>query len=66
MLQRVMPSLMGLKDILVLNDEAHHCYREKSGNQTKRTSMAMTSRKPKATAKPPASGSRALRSSDAS
>jgi type III restriction enzyme len=31
MLQRVMPDLMGMKDILVLNDEAHHCYREKAG-----------------------------------
>ena len=31
MLQRVMPELMGLKNILVLNDEAHHCYREKHG-----------------------------------
>jgi type III restriction enzyme len=29
MLQRVMPELMGLKNILALNDEAHHCYREK-------------------------------------
>jgi type III restriction enzyme len=31
MVQRVMPDLMGLKNILVLNDEAHHCYREKPG-----------------------------------
>ena len=31
MLQRVMPDLMGIKNILVLNDEAHHCYREKPG-----------------------------------
>ena len=31
MLQRVMPELMGVKNILVLNDEAHHCYREKPG-----------------------------------
>ena len=31
MLQRVMPDLMGLRNILVLNDEAHHCYREKPG-----------------------------------
>ncbi|RJX19455.1 MAG: restriction endonuclease [Desulforudis sp.] len=31
MLQRVMPGLMGLKNIMVLNDEAHHCYREKPG-----------------------------------
>ncbi len=29
MIQRVMPDLMGLKNIMVLNDEAHHCYREK-------------------------------------
>jgi type III restriction enzyme len=29
MLQRVMPDLMGLKSILAINDEAHHCYREK-------------------------------------
>ena len=29
MLQRVVPGLMGLKNILVLNDEAHHCYRRK-------------------------------------
>jgi type III restriction enzyme len=31
MLQRVMPDLMGMKDILVINDEANHCYREKPG-----------------------------------
>jgi len=29
MLQRVMPGLMGMKNILVINDEAHHCYRER-------------------------------------
>ena len=29
MIQRVMPDLMGMKNILVINDEAHHCYREK-------------------------------------
>jgi type III restriction enzyme len=29
MLQRVMPDLMGMKNILVINDEAHHCYRKK-------------------------------------
>ena len=33
MIQRVMPDLMGLKNILVLNDEAHHCYRERPGNE---------------------------------
>ena len=29
MLQRVMPELMNLKGVFVINDEAHHCYREK-------------------------------------
>ena len=32
MIQRVMPDLMGLKNILSLNDEAHHCYKEKPGD----------------------------------
>lgn len=32
MLQRVMPDLMGMKNILVINDEAHHCYRERPGS----------------------------------
>lgn len=29
MLQRVCPELMGLQQVMVINDEAHHCYREK-------------------------------------
>src|SRR5208282_1514709 len=29
MLQRVMPELMGMQHIAVINDEAHHCYRER-------------------------------------
>lgn len=29
MIQRVMPELMGMKGILAINDEAHHCYRAK-------------------------------------
>lgn len=33
MLQRVMPGLMGMKNVLVINDEAHHCYREKPGEE---------------------------------
>jgi len=33
MIQRVMPDLMGMKNILVLNDEAHHCYREKISDE---------------------------------
>ena len=37
MLRRVMPELMGLKNVLVLNDEAHHCYREKRGEADEAT-----------------------------
>jgi type III restriction enzyme len=33
MIQRVMPELMGLKNIMVINDEAHHCYREKPSDE---------------------------------
>lgn len=33
MLQRVLPELMGMSNIMVLNDEAHHCYREKPGEK---------------------------------
>jgi type III restriction enzyme len=29
MLQRVMPELMAMPQLMVINDEAHHCYREK-------------------------------------
>ena len=34
MLQRVMPELMGMKNIVVINDEAHHCYRERVKDAT--------------------------------
>ena len=37
MLQRVCPALMGMKNLLVLNDEAHHCYREKPGEDEEGT-----------------------------
>lgn len=37
MLQRVMPELMGMKNIVVLNDEAHHCYRERARDATGET-----------------------------
>lgn len=33
MLQRVMPELMDLRNVLVINDEAHHCYREKPNSE---------------------------------
>ena len=34
MIQHVMPELMGMKNVLVINDEAHHCYREKPKAET--------------------------------
>lgn len=34
MLHRVIPELMNVKNLMVINDEAHHCYREKPGNRT--------------------------------
>jgi len=37
MIQRVMPDLMGMKNILVINDEAHHCYREKPADDVEFT-----------------------------
>ncbi len=37
MIQRVMPELMGMKNILVINDEAHHCYREKPADDSQFT-----------------------------
>lgn len=43
MLQRVMPGLMNLKNIMVINDEAHHCYREKTdpdADQTREDELA--------------------------
>jgi type III restriction enzyme len=33
MIRRVAEELMGLKNIVVINDEAHHCYREKPDNE---------------------------------
>ena len=49
MLQRVMPELMGLKNILVLNDEAHHCYREKPVADTEEELKGAIGRKPRRT-----------------
>ncbi|MDX0001583.1 restriction endonuclease [Sinorhizobium meliloti] len=33
MVRRVAEELMGLKNIVIINDEAHHCYREKPDNE---------------------------------
>jgi type III restriction enzyme len=32
MLQRAIPALMGMRNVMAINDEAHHCYREKPGD----------------------------------
>ena len=40
MLARVMPELMTMKGILVLNDEAHHCYREKAQEESDEGKLA--------------------------
>ena len=37
MIQRVMPDLMSMKNIWVLNDEGHHCYRHKPGEDDEGT-----------------------------
>jgi hypothetical protein len=60
MIQRVMPGLMGLKNILVLNDEAHHCYR------TKPEVDEMKRKRPRKITKPRGSGSPALKPSSES
>ncbi|MCY3654417.1 MAG: DEAD/DEAH box helicase family protein, partial [Cyanobacteria bacterium MAG IRC1_bin_28] len=45
MLQRVMPELMGVKNILVLNDEAHHCYRQKPDEENEEDQLKGEERK---------------------
>ncbi len=36
MLARVMPSLLGVGRVLVINDEAHHCYRERPSSDAEK------------------------------
>ena len=36
MIQRVMPELMAMKNVMALNDEGHHCYRRKPGEEDER------------------------------
>jgi type III restriction enzyme len=43
MLQRVMSELMAMKQVLVINDEAHHCYREKPLSVEEREQIQLTS-----------------------
>lgn len=67
MLQRVVPDLMGMKNVLVINDEAHHCYRSKPlDDDDEAAPRGTTARKPRRTTKKPASGSPGSRFSIAS
>ena len=61
MIQRVMPDLMGMKNILVLNDEAHHCYREKPRDADDEDLKGDERRRPRRTTRPPGSGFPALK-----
>ncbi len=45
MIQRVMPELMGMKNVMVINDEAHHCYREKPINKEEQDKLKGDERK---------------------
>ena len=45
MLQRVMPELMGIKNVMALNDEAHHCYREKPPDEDEEPDLKGEARK---------------------
>ena len=45
MLQRVMPELMGMKNVMALNDEAHHCYREKPPDEDEEAELKGEARK---------------------
>ena len=39
MLRRVMPELMGMKNIMAFNDEGHHCYRERSRKENEEAGL---------------------------
>ena len=39
MIKRVMPDLMGMRNIMVINDEAHHCYREKPAEESEESDL---------------------------
>ena len=45
MLQRVMPELMGMKSVMVFNDEAHHCYRERPKEESEEANLKGDDRK---------------------
>jgi len=58
MLQRACGDLMGLKNIVVLSDEAHHCYREKPQAEDGEKLKGETRKKRKRTTRRRGCGSR--------
>lgn len=48
MIARMAPELMGRKNIIVLNDEAHHCYRHKLGDEATTPATLTTEEKEEA------------------
>jgi type III restriction enzyme len=45
MIQRVMPELMGIKNVMVIDDEGHHCYREKPNREAEEADLKGDDRK---------------------
>ena len=45
MLRRVMPELMGMKNIMAFNDEGHHCYRERPPDENEEATLHGEERK---------------------
>ena len=44
MVKRVMPELMGLRRVMVLNDEGHHCYRERPPEESEEETITSEER----------------------
>ena len=44
MVKRVMPELMGLRRVMVMNDEGHHCYREKPAGESEEETIGSDER----------------------
>ena len=56
-----MRELMGLKNVVVLNDEAHHCYRERPNGRRTEDLHGDDKEEAEATTRPRGSGSPASR-----
>ncbi|WP_205693813.1 hypothetical protein [Croceicoccus ponticola] len=61
MLQRACGELMSMKNVIVINDEAHHCYEERPQGSIEELEDAVPRPRPRKTRKLHASGSTASR-----